>query len=218
MADRAHGRNTVDNREARGADDGALARALLARDPRAAQEAWETYSPMVIGYFRRFLGLGQQRHDLCQEVFLRLFRRIGELREPAALRGFVVSICLGVARNEHRRQRVRRWMRLTSSGDLPDIAAAPLDPEAREATSQLYAVLSKVSAEDCSLFITRYVDEMEIADIAVVHGLSFGTAKRRLARATRRISARLEREPALSVYLGQFGEFGKFGKFGRYGR
>jgi RNA polymerase sigma-70 factor (ECF subfamily) len=209
MTDRAHGLNTVDNREARGADGGALARALLARDPQAAREAWEIYSPMVIGYFRRFLGLGQDRHDLCQEVFLRLFRRIGELREPAALRAFIVSICLGIARNEHRRQRVRRWMHLTSSGDLPDVAAASLDPEAREATSQLYAVLSRVSAEDCSLFITRYVDEMEIADIALVHGLSFGTAKRRLARATRRISARLEREPALSGYLGRLGRHGR---------
>jgi RNA polymerase sigma-70 factor (ECF subfamily) len=209
MTDRAHGLSTVDNREARGADDGALARALLTRDPRAAREAWEIYSPMVIGYFRRFLGLGQDRHDLCQEVFLRLFRRIGELREPAALRAFIVSICLGIARNEHRRQRVRRWMHLTSSGDLPDIAAAPLDPEAREAASRLYAVLSRVSAEDCSLFITRYVDEMEIADIAVVHGLSFGTTKRRLARATRRISARLEREPALSGYLGRLGRRGR---------
>jgi len=209
MTDRAHGRNTVDNREARCADEEALARALLARAPGAATEAWETYSPLVNGYFRRFLGLGQQRQDLCQEVFLRLFRRIGELREPAALRGFVVSICLGVARNEHRRQRVRRWMRLTASGDLPDIPGAQLDPEAREATSRLYAVLSKVSAKDRSLFITRYVEEMEIADIAVVHGLSFGTAKRRLARATQRIGARLEREPALSVYLGRLGRQGR---------
>lgn len=209
MTDRAHGRKTVDNGDAGSADDEALARALLARDPRAARAAWEIYSPMVIGYFHRFLGLDQYRQDLCQEVFLRVFRRIGELRQPAALRGFVVSICLGVARNEHRRQRVRRWMHLTSSGDLPDIPGAPLDPEAREATSRLYGVLSKVSAEDRSLFIARYVEEMEIAEIAVVHGLSFGTAKRRLARATRRISARLEREPALSVYLGRLRRQGR---------
>ncbi len=207
MVDRAQDRHPSQRHEAHAAgDDVAHARALLDREPRAADAAWKLYSPMVMSYFRRFFGPGNDRVDLCQEVFLRLFRRISELREPAALRGFILSICLGVARNEHRRQRVRRWIHLTSSGDLPDVAGLPLDPEAREALARLYAILSKVSAEDRSLFLARYVDEREISDIAALHGLSYGTAKRRLARATRRIGAKCEREPAVSSYFARPGK------------
>jgi RNA polymerase sigma-70 factor (ECF subfamily) len=183
-------------------DETALARALMARDDRAAAEAWHQYLPLVSGFLRRFFGPRCDRQDLCQEVFLRFFKRIGELRDPAALRGFLISICLGVARNELRRMRVRRWMGLTPSGELPDVPVAAADVQAREAVHHLYAVLERVSAEDRSLFLTRYVEKMEIVEIARVHGLSFGTAKRRLARATRRVSAKLGRDPLLAGYVG----------------
>ena len=185
-------------------DDAALARALLARDPRAALEAWSAYAPMVLRLVRRFFGPGCDGQDLCQEVFLRLFKRIDELRDPAALRGFLISIALGVARNELRRARVRRWIRLTSSGELPEVASpVAWDPEARQATAHLYAILGRLSAEDRSLFITRQVEKMEVAQIAIVHGLSLATTKRRLARMSQRVGARMTRDPLLADYVDQ---------------
>jgi RNA polymerase sigma-70 factor (ECF subfamily) len=182
-------------------DDVALASALLRRDPRAAAEAWTLYSPMVLRYLRRFFGPACDGQDLCQEVFLRFFRRIDELRDRAALRGFVLSICLGVARNELRRTRIRRWVRLTAGGELPDVPVSGWDPDAREATTHLYALLHRLSAEDRSLFVTRYVEKMEVADIARAHGLSVATAKRRVARVTRRVSAKMSRDPLLGEYV-----------------
>lgn len=187
--------------EAIGDDDEALAAALRRGDPRAAADVWSLHAPMVLRFLRRFFGPGCDGQDLCQEVFLRFFRRIDQLRDPAALRGFLMSICLGVARNELRRQRVRRWIRLTSTGELPDLPVSGWDPEAREATRHLYAVLERLGGEDRSLFITRYVEKMEIADIAAAHGLTFATAKRRLARSIRRISARMKGDPLLSGYV-----------------
>jgi RNA polymerase sigma-70 factor (ECF subfamily) len=182
-------------------DDAALAAALLARERGAAVEAWTRFSPMVLGLLRRFFGPGADRQDLCQEVFLRFFARIDELREPAALRGFVISIALGVAQNELRRTRVRRWIRLTTAGELPEVATIGLDPEAREATSRLYEILARVSAEDRALFVTRYVEKLEIAELARVLEIPLSTAKRRLMRATRRISAKMNRDPALARYV-----------------
>jgi RNA polymerase sigma-70 factor (ECF subfamily) len=182
-------------------DDAALASALLARDRRAAVRAWSRYSPFVLGVLRRFFGPGADRQDLCQEVFLRFFARIDELRDPSALRGFLVGICLGVARNELRRVRVRRWVRLTAHGDLPEVPVTTWDPEAREAVLRFYAVLERVSVEDRSLFVARYVEKMEIVDVAAAHRMPLSTAKRHLARATRRIGAKMSRDPALSHYV-----------------
>ncbi|HET6145895.1 MAG TPA: sigma-70 family RNA polymerase sigma factor [Polyangia bacterium] len=185
-------------------DDAALANALKRREPRATVEVWTAYSPMVLSYLRRYFGPGRDSdaQDLCQEVFLRLFKRIDELRDPAALRGFLMSIALGVARNGRRRAWVRRWIGLTPSGELPDVpAVASWDPDAREALARLYGLLDRLSAEDRSLFITRYVEKMEIVAIAGVHGLTLATAKRRLARVTRRLGARIDRDPALAGYL-----------------
>jgi RNA polymerase sigma-70 factor (ECF subfamily) len=187
--------------EAQPHDDAALAAALLARDGGAATRAWSRFSPMVLGVLRRFFGPGTDRQDLCQEVFLRFFARIHELREPSALRGFLVGISLGVARNELRRLRVRRWIGLTARGDLPDVPVAACDLEAREAARRFYALLESVSVEDRSLFVARYVEKMEIVDVAAAHALPLSTAKRHLTRATRRISAKMSRDPALAQYV-----------------
>jgi len=182
-------------------DDSALAAALLAREPGAAVEAWSRFSPLVLGLLRRFFGPAADRQDLCQEVFMRFFARIGELREPSRLRAFLIGICLGVAQNEQRRVRVRRWVRLTPSGELPDMPVMGLDPEAHEAMARFYQILSRVSVEDRALFVTRYVEKMEIAELAEALGMPLSTAKRRLARATRRIGAKMNREPSLARYV-----------------
>ena len=112
-----------------------------------------------------------------------------------------MGICLGVAQNELRRMRVRRWIRLTPVGELPEVAGPGVDPEAREAAWRFYRLLERVSVEDRALFLTRYVEKLEIGEVAAVVGLPLSTAKRRLARATRRIGAKMSRDPALARYV-----------------
>jgi RNA polymerase sigma-70 factor, ECF subfamily len=174
-------------RSAPGADDdAALATALIARDPHAAGLAWTRLSPLVLRLLRRYFGPGPDRQDMCQEVFLRFFTRIDELRDRSALRSFLIGICLGVAQNELRRARVRRWIFLTQSG---------------EATARVYKILGGASAEDRALFVTRYIERMELAEIAAAIGRPLSTTKRRLARATRRIAARMKGDAALADYV-----------------
>jgi RNA polymerase sigma-70 factor (ECF subfamily) len=182
-------------------DDAALAAALIARDRDAPGQAWSRLSPLVLRLLRRYFGPGPDRQDLCQEVFLRFFTRIDELRDRNALRSFLIGICLGVAQNELRRARVRRWIFLTQSGDLPDTPIAGSSPEAREATGRVYKILAGVSAEDRALFVTRYVEKMELVEIAAAIGRPLSTTKRRLARATRRIAARMKSDQALADYV-----------------
>ena len=97
---------------------------------------------------------------------------------------------------------MRRWIGLTSSGELPEIAG-PLswDPEAREATAHLYAILERLSAEDRSLFTARFAEQMEVAEVAAAHRMTLATAKRRLARLTKRLGAKMSRDPLLEPYV-----------------
>ena len=156
----------------------------------------------MLRLLRRYFGPGADRQDLCQEVFLRFFTRIDELRDRNALRSFLIGICLGVAQNELRRAK-------RAPLDLPDPRAASCptrpssgaNPEAREATTRVYKILAGVNAEDRALFVTRYIEKMELAEIATAIGRPLSTTKRRLARATRRISARMSGDPALAEYV-----------------
>jgi RNA polymerase sigma factor (sigma-70 family) len=154
---------------------------------------------------RRFFGPGIDPADLVQEVFLRLVPRLDELKEAEDLHRFVIGTALGVARNQARRARFRRAVGFSPSGELPEIAVGAADMEAREAVRRFYDVLDDARAEDRSLFVARFLEKMDMNEIACAHGLSFGTAKRRVARAIERIGARIARDHLLAEYLNRGG-------------
>ena len=182
-------------------NDAALASALLAREPGAAARAWNQLSPLVLGFLRRYFGPRADHEDLCQEVFVRFFSRIAELRVPQALRSFLIGICLGVAQNERRRANVRRAIALTPTGDLPDYAAVDADLEAREAVERLRDILMQAGAEDRVLFVSRFIDDSPLSEIARDTGRPIGTVKRHVASARRRFASKMRRDPALAAYV-----------------
>lgn len=189
----------------RAAADTVLAAALMARAPTAARQAWIDLSPLVRTVLRRELGPGPDELDLSQEVFLRFFRRIDELRDPAALRGFVVSISLGVARNHRRRARIRRCVSLTATGDPPALADIGPNFEARQILGRLQQLLLEADAEDRSLFLTRYVDHEHLGTIAALAGCRVGAVKGRLARALHRLRARMRHDAVLAPHVNALG-------------
>ncbi|HJX51926.1 MAG TPA: sigma-70 family RNA polymerase sigma factor [Polyangia bacterium] len=188
--------------------DESLVCAARGGDRRACQAIWEKYAPLVQRLVRRFFGPGPDRADVCQEAFLRVFKRLAELREPAALPGFIIGITLGVARNEARRRRIRAIVGLNSTDEWPAAAVPGAEDEAREAMRALYRLLDYLGAEDRSLFVARHVEKMEIAEVATVHGLSLSTVKRRIARLALRVDARMKSEPALVKYVGLLSQGG----------
>ncbi len=184
----------------------ALVRAARAGDSRACREIWARHAGLVQRLVRRFFGPGPDLADVCQEAFLRVFRRLGELREPAALPGFITGITLGVARNEARRRRIRALVGLASPEELSTVATAETQAaESREAVRALYRLLDGLSAEDRSLFVARYIEKMELTEVAAAHELSLSTLKRRLSRLAGRVNGRLQSEPALATYAGLLG-------------
>jgi RNA polymerase sigma-70 factor (ECF subfamily) len=186
-------------------DDAALVDALRRKDPRAPLIAWRRFAPHVARTVRRLMGPGCDEEDLSQEVFLRFFRKVGSLREPAAVRGFLTGICLRVVRRDLRRRWVRRWLKLTDHGVVPEMTGAIDDQDAREVVRHYYQILDRVSAEARSLFVARHLEGLGLAQVAAMHGLSLSTTQRRLARVTAQISAMIRRDPVVSEYLEQHG-------------
>jgi RNA polymerase sigma-70 factor (ECF subfamily) len=188
------------------ADDGDAALVAGARrgDTAACFRIWSKYAPFVSRLVRGYFGPRAERDDLAQEVFLRVFSRIDEVRDPAALRGFIAGICLGVVRNMSRRARIRAILRLSSSASEeepePEIAVPGIEDEARQVLRHLWRLLDTASTEDRSLFVARYVEKMEMTDIALAHDFSIATAKRRVARMTARVAAKMRRDPVLADY------------------
>jgi RNA polymerase sigma-70 factor (ECF subfamily) len=170
----------------------------MAGDSRAPRVAWHRFAPMVHRILKRTLGPGADVEDLVQEVFVCLFGRIKTLREPKALKAFVIAIAAMTVRAELRRRRTRRMLWL-------DVPTSPMpvhpDPEARQALQHFYLILDRLGAQDRTAFVLRYMEQLELTDVASALQTSLSTTKRRLTRVWQRVSLLVERDPALAHYL-----------------
>lgn len=187
------------------ADDERLATALLAGEPAAATLAWRRLSPMVMRLLQRRYAREPDSQDLHQEIFLRFFARIAELRNPGALRPFLFGICLGVTQNEQRRKRIRRVVCPMRDDALERHGISPPpDSDAREALRRLRRILESVAPADRELFVSRHVHKLEMPDIACHQGWSLAVTKRRVAMMNRRVGLATLRDPALTEYARGF--------------
>jgi|GEM_PF-1919550 RNA polymerase sigma-70 factor, ECF subfamily len=181
--------------------DAALVRAAWQGDPRAHVAIWRKYSPLVRSRIGRSVG-GQDVEDHVQEVFLRLFEHLPQLRDPGALRSFIIGIALRVGGTELRRRRCRWWLAVTPTGELPEPAPSRDDgSDVREVLGTLLSILGKLTPHSSRVFELRYIEEKELTDVAKVMKISLATAKRHLARASTCFFAMAEREPALADFM-----------------
>jgi RNA polymerase sigma-70 factor, ECF subfamily len=181
-------------------DDATLARALIARDPQAPRVLWQRFAPMVFRMLKRSLGPGHDIEDLAQEVFLCVFEKVRGLREPKALKAFLISVTVLTTRHELRRRWVRRWVRLSKNTDAAETEVVTPDTDAREALNRFYSILDRVNVNDRTAFALRYMEGLELTEVAAAMGLSLATTKRRLARVWNRVVLLVERDPLLVQY------------------
>lgn len=148
----------------------------------------------------------QERADLTQEVWIRVYRNLHRLQEPAKFRGWLSRIATNLFYDELRkRKRVNPPLSLDAprfiedgemSWELPDDAPSPSDDLA---TQEFYDHLQTAIAELPETFRTtivlREIEGLPYEDIAAMTGVSLGTVKSRIAR------ARLKLQSVLQNYL-----------------
>ena len=182
-----------------GASDADLVHGLVHKEEWAAVALWTRYGSLVFRVADRALGSRHEAEDLTQDVFLCVFNKIAGLRDPNALRSFVVSIAIRTLKWRLRRRRLRQWVHLTETGDLPDQPVNGVDVE--EALRRFYRLLDKLRSDDRLVFVLRRVDGMRLEEVGQATGHSVATVKRRLSRADAELAQWMEREPILMTFL-----------------
>jgi len=162
---------------------------------------WDRYSRLVRSVLFGALGADGALEDLLQEVFLAFYRGAPRIEDGAALRGYLVGVALRLAALELRRRKVRRWVGLSPTGELPEMPVPPEDAEGRESLRALFHVLDQLGSRRRLAFVLRHVQGFELLEVANALGISESTVRRELATAQHQIAALALRHPALMQYL-----------------
>jgi RNA polymerase sigma-70 factor (ECF subfamily) len=166
-----------------------------------ARLIWQRFAPMVHRMLRRSLGPDEDVEDLAQEVFMCVFQKASTLREPQALKAFVITVTAFTVRGELRRRWSRRWLRRQNGAPPNGQLVSNQDIESREALRRFYLILDRVGVQDRTAFVLRFIEGMPLEDVAIALDVSVATAKRRLARVWDRVVLLAERDTALVDYL-----------------
>jgi RNA polymerase sigma-70 factor, ECF subfamily len=134
-------------------------------------------------------------------VFVRVLEGIHQLKDPAALRGWIGTLAVFTARGHIRKRRRWRWIRFLAPQDVPEVPAAPHNPEASATMRAMYRALDALTADERMVFTLRFMAELELTEVAASCGVSLATIKRRLSRAEARFQEVAGADPLLSERL-----------------
>jgi RNA polymerase sigma factor (sigma-70 family) len=188
-----------------GMSDAELVKAVSTGSTTALRAVWDRYVTSVRSTLRSCLGSDPIIDDLVQEVFLSFHRSATVIRDPSALRAYLVGTAARAASLEIRsRSRRGRWYRLFHWA-VKDATSGPIVEE-RDALRSLHDVLTRLPARAREAFVLRYVQDLTPGEVAQALGISEGSAKRAITQGRRRVVFWAEREAALAPYLRSFRE------------
>lgn len=173
-------------------EDARVLRGLRAGIEDAYEELIERYQQPVYGIVYRLLGNQSDACDVVQEVFLKVFRRVGSFREHSSLRTWIYRIAINEAYN-HRRWFARHCQRevalenaYESSGSLesaPDPGRSPFDQTLEHENRMLIQrALDNINPVFRTAVVLRDIENLTYEEIAEILQLSIGTVKSRILR------------------------------------
>ena len=180
--------------------DDALVSALRARRPGATDALFERYIDHIRRVVVRVMNIDGETEDIIHDIFLGAITSIDGLKDPHALKGWLTSIALFRARRVLRQRKRWRWLSFAAPEELNKFAAVE-GSELNEAMRCTYLVLSELPPDERIAFALRFIDGMELTEVADACRTSVATIKRRLSRAEERFIRKARKYPALSVRI-----------------
>ena len=162
------------------------------------------YRPAIFRFILASLRDRDDAESLTQDCFLRAFRHRGQFRGDAAVKTWLMQIAANLVLDLIRNRRFQFWKRTQSNATrAPDsfeaASSANSSPEARAlAREQLRAIWTateKLPGRQREVFVLRFVEDMDLVEIAQVLGMKEGTVKSHLFRALHAVREEMRRLP-----------------------
>jgi len=161
-----------------------------------------TYRSRIYRYALLSLRDPDLAETVTQDCFLRAYKARDDFRGDCSVATWLTRIATNLIRDSTRSRKFQFWKAASSTADevgaMADRLRSPgLSPETflmiREELRGVWDAVENLPGKQRSVFLLRFVEEMELPEIATAMGLHVGTVKSHLHRALAAVRKAMEK-------------------------
>ena len=176
----------------------------MTRDVEDFDSLVRLYRPRVFRYLLASLRDRDAAENLTQDCFVRAYQARAKFRGDSKVSTWLMSIAVNLVRDHATSSRLRFWRRArqtsvdaSEAGEwLPDRNASPETAAlARLQVEAVWKAAGTLSERQRTVFLLRFVEDMDLLEIAAATGMKEGTVKTHLFRALEAVRKAIEEKP-----------------------
>ena len=164
-------------------------------DDAAFGQIIQAYRKRILGTIGRLLRKPEDVEDVGQEVFVRLYYSLDQLRTPEVFEPWLYRLTVNAAYDYLRRQKRRPENRMSDLSEQQVVMADALAGTKRQAEEvrrtkirvTVHELLDKISDEDRILLMLKEVEGLSLKELEGVYKIKENALKVRLFRARQRV-------------------------------
>jgi RNA polymerase sigma-70 factor (ECF subfamily) len=180
---------------------------LQARDEHAFNELVETYGPRVYRLVLRMLGRRAEAEDMTQEVFVQVFKAVGQFRGDSKLSTWIYRVAINSCKNRSK-YLMRRHDGAQDAFDLigdheplhqakgvttGELSRPDQMVEGMQVERIVRAAIAELEPDFREALVLRDIENLSYEEITEITGLAEGTVKSRIHRARTMLKELVER-------------------------
>jgi RNA polymerase sigma-70 factor (ECF subfamily) len=176
--------------------DERLIEAAQAGDEEAFIRLVTRYKRRVLGLAARFTPIRDELDDICQDVFIKIFKRLRSFRNDAPFEHWLSRVAVNTCFDALRQKKLTATLMTTMIDPVWDMPNPSHEERqaAKDAHDLLYRALAKLSAPERLVITLLELEEKSIREIADLTGWSESNVKVRAFRARKALKKILEAE------------------------
>jgi RNA polymerase sigma-70 factor (ECF subfamily) len=164
-------------------------------DSGAFNQVVSAYRRRILGTISRLIGRPEDVEDVAQEVFIRLYFSLGQLRTPEVFEPWLYRLTVNASYDYLRKSRRRLESRMADLSEqqvmMADAVAGTRaqadDGEKRRVKDTVEELLGAVSADDRILLTLKEVEGLSLKELEKIYKVNENALKVRLFRARQRV-------------------------------
>jgi RNA polymerase sigma-70 factor, ECF subfamily len=169
-------------------------------DSGAFNQVVSAYRRRILGTISRLIGRPEDVEDVAQEVFIRLYFSLGQLRTPEVFEPWLYRLTVNASYDYLRKSRRRLESRMADLSEqqvmMADAVAGTRaqteDGEKRRVKDTVEELLGAVSADDRILLTLKEVEGLSLKELEKVYKVNENALKVRLFRARQRVLKKMK--------------------------